>query len=395
MDYHSFDNITFIVQLFSNELKNYNYYYNTLDIPGSLYLYSLSYDEIMILSGIITDKNKKISITVNPIFGYPKVYLDDCKRFPFCKYEDTFDLSNLEEVSINKMCNYDYIYKTKDNSNIIDSFQPLIIIHCPYENDCQFTITYFTENDCIFLKEEGLLKQYLSKDEKNKFMIDYNNHNNIEFIIIDLVIFNGNIHIDIKNSVEKITLLNKIVYIVDANFDESLKKKKQIELNITGINNSFYTIKYRLIRKNVDNNNLKMLYNRINNIEFIDEDKPIIINGRVPQNSSNIINFYSTNCKFKIYKNDRYIETNLFNNFYQDFFKGSEIFSYNISFYNYNPLKYMNNKCILFINKIMNIEELSEIIKSLENILIIENIPLIFKFDYYFKSLLLMKIKEG
>ena len=42
-----------MIQLFSNEIKNYNYYFNTLNMSGSSYLNMLSEDEIMILSGII------------------------------------------------------------------------------------------------------------------------------------------------------------------------------------------------------------------------------------------------------------------------------------------------------------------------------------------------------
>ena len=79
---------------------------NTLDIAGSSYLSMVSNDEIMILSNIITSNNNKVSITVNPIYGIPKIFIDICRIFPFCKYEDSFYLTNLEEVNINKMENY-------------------------------------------------------------------------------------------------------------------------------------------------------------------------------------------------------------------------------------------------------------------------------------------------
>ena len=97
-EYQSYNNITFMIQLFSNEIKNYNYYFNTLDIAGSSYLSMLSNDEIMILSNIITSNNNKVSITVNPIYGIPKIFIDICRIFPFCKYEDSFYLTNLEEL---------------------------------------------------------------------------------------------------------------------------------------------------------------------------------------------------------------------------------------------------------------------------------------------------------
>ena len=208
-EYESYNNITFIIQLFSNEIKNYYYYYNSLHIPGSLYLNSLSYDEIMIIPGTIS-KNNKVSITLNPIYGYPKIYLDECRLFPFCKYEADFYLSNLEEVYINKMQNYNCLFRTINKITILDSYQPLLVVHCPIENGCFFEISYFYENNYITLKEHVIFNQIILKDEKNNFIINFKNNNNIIQIIIDIIIFNGNIDIDLNLKYkEKIFILNK------------------------------------------------------------------------------------------------------------------------------------------------------------------------------------------
>ena len=380
-DYYPYDNITFIIQLFSNKIKNYNYYYNTFDSPGFFYTIDLKYDEIMVLSGIITNKNK-ISITVNSIYGFPKVYLDDCKKFPFCKYEDSFDLANLAEVNINTMNNYSFINKiTKGDINIFDSFKPLLIIHCPFKNDCFFSTTFFTEEDYIILREDALFNQYLLEGEKNNFIINYENHKNIIQIILDLIIFNGNVQIKL-NYKEKFFILNKIVYIIDSNSEELLKNNKKLKLTIIGLKNSFYTLKYKLIRKNVDNNNnIKMLYNRINNIEYLDVNKNYVLESVGPKISLNLINFYSPNCKFNISKNNQTLETSLFNNFYQEIFNGTDKYNFNIFFYKSYPIKNKDKKCILYSNKILAIDELNEISQPLENLLIIENAPQIFLFN--------------
>ena len=257
-EYESFTNIVFKIQLFSNEIKNYYSYFNTLDIPGSLYLTSLSYDEIMILSGIIKNKKKKISITLNAIFGYPKIYLDICRIFPFCKYEESLSLTNLDSFNINKMDNYSSYFKIKEeNINLLDSYQPLIIIHCPFENGCLFEISYFSENDDIILKEDVLFNQYLFKEEKNTFIIDYNNYCNIKQIIIDITIFNGNIDIKL-NYTEKFFIVNKYVYTIDLNSDELFKYNKILSFTIYDIINSYYSIKYNIIRENSDKNKIIM-----------------------------------------------------------------------------------------------------------------------------------------
>ena len=55
---------------------------------------------------------------------------------------------------------------------------------------------------------------------------------------------------------------------------EALEKiNKQLNFSILGKNKSFYSIKYRLIKQNYDHNSVLMTYNRINNFEFIDNDK--------------------------------------------------------------------------------------------------------------------------
>ena len=211
-EYESYNNITFLIQLFSNEIKNYYYYFNNIYIPGSLYVNSLSYDEIMVIPGIITNNNK-ISITVNTIYGIPKIYLDECKKHPFCKYEEVIDIANLDKVNINKIQDYSHYFRNKEEINYLDSYQPLLIIHCPIENGCWFEINYFIEDDFIILKEDVLFNQNILKDEKNNFIIDFKNNNNVIQIILDLIIFNGNIDLNLKYK-EKFFILNKFVYIL-------------------------------------------------------------------------------------------------------------------------------------------------------------------------------------
>ena len=385
-EYYTYDNITFIIQLFSNQNKKYNYYYNTFELPGYFYTIDLGLDEILVLSGIIT-KHKNVSITVNAIYGLPKIYIDDCKKFPFCKYEDSFDLANLEEVKTNKMNSYTSIYNTKGDNNILGSFNPLLIIYCPFSNNCFFSATYFNEEDFIILREEALFNQYLLKEEKNNFIINYKNQKNIKQIIVDLIIFNGDIQIEL-NCKEKLFILNKFIYIIDANSEELLKNNKKLKITITGIKNSFYSLKYKLIRKNVDNNNIKMLYNRVNNIEYLDANKNLFIDSLGPKISLNLIFFYSPNCKFNISKNNQILETYLFNNYYQGIIDSSDSSSYNLFFYKSHPVNYKDKKCILYSNKILDIDESNEIGERIEDLLIIENSPQIYLFNYFFSSII-------
>ena len=184
----------------------------------------------MIIPGMIA-YNNKTSITLNPIYGYPKIYLDECRIFPLCTYEEDFYSSNLEEIYVNKMQSYNCLFRTVDQITILDSYQPLLIIHCPIKDGCFFEISYFYDNNNITLKEHVTFNQNILKGEKNNFIIDFKNNNNIIQIIIDIIIFNGNIDIDLNLKYkEKIFILNKFEYIIDVNSNELLKNNFKIKL---------------------------------------------------------------------------------------------------------------------------------------------------------------------
>ena len=97
------------------------------------------------------------------------------------------------------------------------------------------------------------------------------------------------------------------------------------------------------------------------------------------------INLYSPNCQFKILKNNKTVEINLFNNFYQEYSEDPSSL-YEIFFYKYYPLKFITNKCILSISSILDLknelkeEEIKEFTEPSVDLIIMENTPQKFKF---------------
>ena len=70
----------------------------------------------------------------------------------------------------------------------------------------------------------------------------------------------------------------------------------------------------------------------------------------------------------------------MFNNFYQENSETPTSY-YEIELYNSYPLNYRKNKCILYINNILDLNnELKEINEPSADLIIIENTPQIFKF---------------
>ena len=129
---------------------------------------------------------------------------------------------------------------------------------------------------------------------------------------------------------------------------------------------------------------MEVLYNKVNNFELLDVDKNISViflkylDPNLPIHS--IINIYSPNCQFKLFKNNETAYVNLFNNFYQEN-SNSPTTYYEIELYNSYPLNYSKNKCILYINNILDLNnELKEINEPSADLIIIENTPQIFRF---------------
>ena len=78
----------------------------------------------------------------------------------------------------------------------------------------------------------------------------------------------------------------------------------------------------------------------------------------------------------------------LYNNYFQEIINGSDISSYNISFY--SPYNYKNKKCILYSNNILGLNPTYEPSESLEDLIISENTPQILNLNSN-KSFLLYK----
>ena len=377
--YEYLNNITFTIQLISNENINHNYI-DFPQMPGIIYPRFLKKGELIILSGIKPlKKSNRMSISSNIIYGFPNFYLDYCKDFPFCSYYQDY-LFSIGDVSINRIKDYEK-YKDESIKNPFNFYQPLLIINCPDITDfCIFDTTFFSENDFVILKEGKTFNQSLfSEKEKNYYLIDYENHLKIKQIIIELLIFNGNANLNIDNKYEIVNyfLLNKNIYIINS---DNINEKK-IEFYINADKESLYSIRYSLIREDdneeLNNMNIQDIMG-INYIDYINTTykyKNIeVSNSEYNRPFPILFNFYSPNCKFQISKNDTIVQTHLNDNFYQEYISDEKVVynNYNISIKELEPLNYDNKKCLLYINNIKLSKENSNLIGTLA---INENIP--------------------
>ena len=90
--YEELDNITFSIQLISHEFNIFNYFFNSPQVPETVFPGYLKGGDYMILSNIKSPKKSSImSITLNTIYGYPKILYDRCLDFPFYSFSP-FDI---------------------------------------------------------------------------------------------------------------------------------------------------------------------------------------------------------------------------------------------------------------------------------------------------------------
>ena len=384
--YEELDNITFSIQLISHEFNTYNYLFNSPQVPEIVFPGYLNGGDYMILSNIKSPKKSStMSITLNSIYGYPKILYHRCIDFPFYNVS-LININYYEEIRTNTLMECSFF------SKVINSFyyyQPLFIIYCPDDTEvCIFDTTFFNEKDYVILSEGKIFSQFLLDQYKeNKYLVDFDKYKGISKVIIELLAFNSNAKLTIENNNLNIInyfLINKYVYIINVN--ENNFSEKKIKFKIKSDKNGYYSVRYNLISDDEDLNKIKLIDTiGINYIDYINTTYKYKIievqNSKYNFNFPIIINFYTLDCKFRIKKNGTVLENYLYNNFYQEYIDDNNKYSYiyNLSLIESEYLNYQNKKCILYSN---NINVTIENNAKIGTLLMSEKTPHIFKFDF-------------
>ena len=373
-NYETLNQITFSIQMVSNKFKYYNYYYTFKQIPEAPFPRYLAKGEYMILSEIRESKksSSKISITINSIYGNPKISMYQCVNFPLY----TFNENDFKEIVYpNIMKQYQF--------NQINPFYPnatLLAINCPDKTEsCIFDTTFISENDYILLNERKMFSQILLKSgEKNFFRIDFQNHRNVQKIFIEFINLNSDIQINFDNNLEIVNyfLINKNIYLINVNNSQN----QYLNFSIVAKKKGFYSIRYNLIRNEEDFTKFDLLdtigFNYIDYINNTYKYKTIEIqNFKYGQTFPVLFNIYSPDCRLKITNNSKEINTFLYNNLYQEYIPNDNQKYYNL---NISVLESQGKRCLLYLNNIKLSKENSA---EIGNLIINENVPqtIIFK----------------
>ena len=325
------------LQLTSHEYENYNQFIYAPQIPGIIYEHILFKDQIALFRGTQPKSDsKEINYNMKAIKGFPDMLFSHiCMYFPFCNYDVT-DLSILDDPGhTNRMTLYSfYLNEETKKFNPIFSFQPLLVVNCvdvsAYENSeiCRFQTSIYSDKDPLYLIEGESYSQFLLKNEKDLYVIDIEQEENLEKIYLDLMIFSGDVYFDIDSSMEasKYFLSNKIFYSIHVkDYD------KKVEFSVTASKNSFYLIQYQLVYKTKEDSfRTNTVESGVNFLEslYIGEETSLykyidFLNFKTESNIPYLVNFYSQNCKFIVSRkkeqdnNTLYEYISLFDNYGQ------------------------------------------------------------------------------
>ena len=365
------EEVVFSIQLISHKYINYNQFIFSPHFPGVIYSHYLLKGEIAVFSGMNTDKSaKEMKFNMKSIIGFPHMHIDFCEHFPTCKkYEE----KNIEELLIpnhsNRMTVYNH-YLDKEVTPL-SPFQPLLIVHCldgnPIKSEgvelCYFETSIFTDKDYVMLKEGQTYSQYLLKGEKDNYIISFEGYKKVKKIYLDLILFTGDVRFNLDQNIKayKFYLSNKIFYSIDV---DEYSTEKKVNFYVKAEKNSFYMVEYQLVFEGDESKYTNILDSGINYIESVDMSDKTILNYKILevknfkayQNAPFLVNFYSQNCKFKVYREiytsksepdkkyiDMYenkygqeiIEPNDPNYFYEKYKYKIEVIKDDISEYNY------------------------------------------------------------
>ena len=331
-------------------------------INGIIYDNFLSKDDFLIIKDLNNeDKSNEINYGIISQSDSIEIYVSKCKNYPVCDSFNDDEIKKLDNIN-----GYTFYKDLNDEARSpINPFQNVLIIKCQdngdSNNECIFKSIFYSNNDKINLIEKLSIIKYINKGELDNYIINNVNELNAYKINIELMIFSGDAIINFNNNlnVKKIFALNKIIYIIDINSIIN----DEIELSVSSLKNSFYSIKYSLNRKNDESNFIDNIQAGISYLITVDnvnnvlgDNYKIVKFSEEKNNLPLLVNFYSLNCKIEVLKpfkekeTIRYEPIESFDEYSQDINNGDN-YKYIIKIREIDSANFYNN-CMVYASSI-------------------------------------------
>ena len=379
-------------------IKNYDFYYtltlseptklNSLydyyppQLPGYIYRRFLPKSKIGFYSPMSLDNTvKKYNYNLYSIKGYSKMGISKCTDYPNCHYE------NLNELIIPKNSNQMTIWTTEeDKSSSIGKEKNVIVVECADDDNenngyCLFEISFFNKGNTINLIPNEKFSHYVLKEEKGTFRLNIGEGINGMRLIVDIMIFSGDVSFNLKGSEKyqqlnyhKYYLSNKILFY----FDLSQSSSEYFEIEFLANLNSFFTIQYNLDLEepSKDEEIVPAGENYLVQIDptsFGRKKTVHLQNLRYKKEKPFLSNFFALNCDFEVKRNgetidffDGYAQEVLTKNDADEYKK--ENYDYEISITEPDLSNYNHKMCMLYVGGIESDEDYQKEIIIGENI---------------------------
>ena len=339
----------------------YNYY--PPQIPGQIYRRYLPKDKIAFFSTMALENSaKKYNYNVFSVIGNAKMAITKCTNYPICQY------NNLDGLTVPKNTNQMTIWTTEnDISSTIGKEKNVIVVQClDDDNDnngyCLFETSVFKKGESINLIPNEKLSYYAVKEEAGNFKLNIGEEVSLRELKVDIMIFSGDISFNLKEngsnefSYHKYFLSNKIYF----QFDLTNSKFSEFNLEYSASLNSFFTIQYKFsTEENVLEEYIQSGENYLVQIDptVSPRKKNIYLqNLSFKKQKPFLSNFFSLNCVFEIYRDNKLIE--FFDGYAQEVLTPSttgyksEYYDYSITIKEQDLSNYSHKQCMLYVGGI-------------------------------------------
>ena len=332
---------------------------------GGIYRHILPKGKIGVYHfGKSTVPSKKNDYTLSGINGVSKLYLGECQTFPNCHYT----VDDLPKFNINQPAkiNGDFIYTAEEDRNAaLATIKDVMIVHCEdsITDYCEFDTSLFAKGQDITLLEEKTFNKFVLKEEKGSLIVDLQAHRTINILIIDLMIYSGDISFSIKETdipYKQYYLSNKVVFSIYMPGKILNKVTIEYEANL----NTFFNAKYSI--DSVNNEQLQDIVPsgesylvQINPSSQV-KSKTVLIksayNYRRPFKTAMMVNFFEINCKFVVNRLfDENANVTFSDGYAQDYYTPDraiimDMFDYHVDIQEVDPSNNNNKMCILYVS---------------------------------------------
>ena len=382
--YDSLTNIPFTFSVVEPTLNEKFNYYPPL-VFGQTYRKLLPKNSIQTFGSLAPPDGKRVTLNVKARSGFPKMYVDKCKDYPFCKYSD----NDLKEKTAPKKLNrlFTYSFSELPNEKAISSDKTVIIVKCVDDDNaesgyCDFDVSFTLLSDEIELVESNTLGHMALKGDKGTYKIGLEGDTNIRTINIDIMVLSGDINFSVNAGTKtldyyKYYLSNKMYFKITLQDTDEIS---EISLEYTAALNSYYTIKWDANRRG-DGSTQYRDYLTSGSSYLVDIDptsttktKTIKLqNLRYRDNNPFLANFFALNCQFNLTREKQ--EISFFDGYAQEIITKddstykSDYYDYSLTVTEADSSNYNHKMCMLYV---AGMETSTSVVES--EIIVAENI---------------------